>query len=406
MDYLECNLLWAADIHQTKLEDGSVWETLHWLDLHSRYELGQSTTARLTEEQVAYSFVQTAGRHGLPRLLKTDGDKLFYESSSGLPSLLSRTLASVGIHHLVIPRRQPWWNGVVERYIRTCRQEIGLPARGEPGQIQQAMEAERHFYNYERCHSSCHDQPPAALYQPSSRRLPDDFDLRQVPVTLQPTVVSRQVQGSGRVSLAGRSYPFSQRYAGQTIAITVEGWRATAQATDGWQRTWDLHSATQTPVAEPALSPSPKPLIRKVHCRGTITLNHCLYYVGVAWARQTLTLHPQGDSWLVTLPDGSTKSLPHKHFLPSPRRLSPCSRPAHPPTPPPQSTALLTRRVTKTGQISFHNRLYFVGIAHKGEHVHVAPSTDGLAVYNVDHAWITTCPWRSDDQPDKPVCPT
>jgi hypothetical protein len=35
MDYLECNLLWAADIHQTKLEDGSVWETVHWIDLHS-----------------------------------------------------------------------------------------------------------------------------------------------------------------------------------------------------------------------------------------------------------------------------------------------------------------------------------------------------------------------------------
>jgi transposase InsO family protein len=406
IDYLECNLLWAGDIHQTKLEDGSVWETLHWLDLHSRYELGQSTAARLTEEQVAYSFLQTAGQHGLPRLLKTDGDKLFYESSSGLPSLLSRTLESVGIHHLVMPKRQPWWNGVVERYIRTCRQEVELPARGAPDPMHQAMEAERHFYNYERCHSSCHDQPPATLYQPSPRRLPHDFDLRQVPVTLQPTVVTRQVQASGRVSLAGRSYPFSQRYSGQTIAVTVDGWQATAQAADGWQRTWDLHSASQLPVAEPALSPLPKPLTRRVHCRGTITVNHCLYYVGVAWARQTLTLQPQEGSWLVTLPDGTTKSLPHKHFLPLPRRPSTSSRPATPPAPPPQSTAFLSRRVTQTGQIRFHHQLYYVGIAHKGEQVDVASSTEGLAVYNADHAWITTCPWKSGPNPDEPLCPT
>jgi Homeodomain-like domain/Integrase core domain len=406
IDYLECNLLWAADIHQTKLEDGVVWETLHWLDLHSRYELGQSTAARLTEEQVAHSFLQTAGQHGLPRLVKTDRDKLFYEASSGLPSLLSRVLASVGTHHLVIPKRQPWWNGVVERYIRTCRQEVELPARGALDQIQQAMEAERHFYNDERCHSRCHDQPPATLYQPSSRRLPQDFDLRQVPVTLQPTVVTRQVQAGGRVSLAGRTYPFSHRYIGQTIAVTVEGWQATAQAADGWQRTWDLHSATQPLAAEPSSSPSPKPVTRRVHRKGYVTINRCLYYVGVAWARQTLTFQPQGGSWLVTLPDGTTKTLPHKYLLPCPRRMSTSSRPTDPPALPPQSTAFLTRRVTKTGQITFHHHLYYVGIAHKGEQVHVASSAEGLAVYNADHAWITTCPWKSDPRPDKPLCPT
>jgi hypothetical protein len=27
-------------------------------------------------------------------------------------------------------------------------------------------------------------------------------------------------------------------------------------------------------------------------------------------------------------------------------------------------------------------------------------------VYNMDHAWITTCPWKQTHQPDKPLCPT
>jgi hypothetical protein len=95
------------------------------------------------------------------------------------------------------------------------------------------MEAVRCFYNQERCHSRCHDQPPAIVYQPSPRRLPPDFDLHQVPITWQPMVVTRQVQGSGQVSLAGSSYPFSQRYAGQTLTVTVNGWQAPPLAASG-----------------------------------------------------------------------------------------------------------------------------------------------------------------------------
>ena len=36
IDYLACNLIWAADIQETHLADGSTWQTLHWIDLHSR----------------------------------------------------------------------------------------------------------------------------------------------------------------------------------------------------------------------------------------------------------------------------------------------------------------------------------------------------------------------------------
>jgi transposase InsO family protein len=407
IDYLECNLLWAADIHQTKLEDGSVWETLHWLDLHSRYELGQVTAPRLTEEVVVQSFLGVAKEHGLPRLVKTDGDKLFYDATSGLPSQFSRVLAALGIHHLVMPKKQPWWNGVVERYIRTWRQEVHLPNHGNGQQMNQASDSVRHFYNHERCHSRCRDQPPATLYQASSRRLPADFDRNQVPITLQPTVVTRRVQASGRISLAGQSYPFSRRYAGQSVTVTVEGWMATAQSPDGWHRTFDLHPNTEQ--LPPATLPpsSPKPLSRKVNRRGCISLNRCLYYVGLAWMGQTLVLETtQGESWLVTLPDGSTKTLPKKHLLPLPRPSATPLRPETPPSPQAKPATLHSRRVTKTGQISFYHRLYYVGIARRGQNVYVAPTPDGLAVYDTDHAWITTCLWKGHLRPDKPLCPT
>jgi len=406
IDYLACNLIWGADTHQTRLADDSVWETLHWLDLHSRYELGQMTVPRLTEELVVQSFLAVAGQYGLPQLVKTDGDKLFYEAASGLPSLLDRVLAAVGVVHLVMPKKQPWWNGVVERYIRTCRQEGDLPEQGEVEQVNRQMENARLFYNQERCHSRCNDQPPATRYQPSERRMPTDFVLSQVPITLQPTVVTRQVQAGGRVYLAGHSYPFSRRYAGQAITVTVDGWIATAQAQDGWQRTWDLHPGSETPPAPPPPPQSPKPLTRRVTRRGCICLNRHIYYLGVAWAGLTLTLQPQGDTWLVTFPDGSTKSIPDPQFLSPLARSSSPPRPQAPPHQPPEPVTFQTRRVTERGQISFHNRLYFVGIAHCGERVLVMPVSEGLAVYNIDHAWITTCPWKGDQKADKPPCPT
>lgn len=403
IDYLECNLLWGADIHQTRLSDGTRWETLHWLDLHSRYELGQLTVARLTEELVVQSFLTVADCHGLPRLLKTDRDKLFYDPG-GLPSPLGQVLAFLGVEHLLLPKKQPWWNGVVERYIRTCRVEGHLPDQGEAAQVEQAMEAGRLFYNEERCHSRCADQPPATCYQPSLRRLPEDFDRQQVPLTLQPIVVTRQVQKGGCVSVAGHNYRFSQRYAGQSVTVTVVGWEATAQATDGWQRTWDLQAHRSAPATIPLPPVAPKPLTRKVNRHGSISLNQHLFYVGIAWSGQTLVLEPRGATWEISLPDGSTKILPDPQLLPppTPRPVRAGSRPPTTPTP-----AMETRRrVTKRGQIAFHNRLYYVGITHGGESVTVIPLAEGLAVYNADHAWLRTCPWKSEDQLDKPLCPT
>jgi len=144
------------------------------------------------------------------------------------------------------------------------------------------MENSRLFYNQERCHSRCKDQPPATYYQPSTRRIPADFELSQVPITLQPTLVTRQVQTNGAISLAGHTYPFSRRYASQTISVTVEGWMATAQAQDGWQRTWDLRPGSETPPASPPPSQPPKSLTRRVTRRGTISLNRHIY--STTWA--------------------------------------------------------------------------------------------------------------------------
>jgi hypothetical protein len=77
IDYLACNVIWASDIHETQLADGSVWYTLHWLDLYSRFELGEFTVQRFTEELVVQSFLEVAQQYGLPQIVKADHDKLW-----------------------------------------------------------------------------------------------------------------------------------------------------------------------------------------------------------------------------------------------------------------------------------------------------------------------------------------
>jgi hypothetical protein len=405
IDYLTCNLLWAADIHETHLADGSVWYTLHWLDLYSRFELGQLTTQHVTEELVVHSFLDVAQQHGLPQIVKTDHDKLWYDGVSGLPSHLTRVLSALGVYHLLVGPKQPWWNGVVERYVRTCRQEVVLPPAEDGAAVPQAIETARHFYNEQRCHSQCQDQPPVTVYQPSVRRIPADFDPAQAPFTQEPLVLSRQVQAGGRISLAGRTFPFSQHYAHQTITVTVTSWSAVGQAADGWQRTWDLHDQAVQPALPPLPPAAPQPLTRKVDRHGCVMLKYYRYYIGIAWAGQTLTIQRTRDTWSVSLPDGTQKTLPCKHLYPQPRAEVKLVRPDAPTAPLAAETNLLTRRANQNGQIAFHNRLYFVGIAHKGQTLAVVPTAAGLEVYNTQQAWITTCPWREPHQPDKPPCP-
>jgi hypothetical protein len=307
----------------------------------------------------------------------------------------------LGIYHLLVGPKQPWWNGVVERYVRTCREETLLPE--DAADLPQVMADGRDFYNQERCHSRCQDRPPVTAYQPSTRRLPADFDLAQVPLTLVPTVVTRQVQADGRISLAGRTLRFQRCYAGQSIAVTVTGWSAVAQAADGWQRTYDLQPAAEQPPTAPPPAMPPQPLTRIVNRRGNITLNSYLYYVGIAWIGQRLGVERVGDCWQVGLPDGSTKSLPCKHLFPQAERTA---HPAKLPPPQPRPfTPFQTRRVTQLGQIAFHKRFYYVGRAHKGQTVGVAATPEGLAIYTPDAAWIRTCPWKEVPAVE-PLCPT
>jgi hypothetical protein len=70
---------------------------------------------------------------------------------------------------------------------------------------------------------------------------------------------------------------------------------------------------------------------------------------------------------MVSLPDGMQKTLPGKHLYPQSKTESEPVRPNAPTASLAGQTSLLTRRVNQNSQVAFHNRLCFVGIAHKGQ---------------------------------------
>jgi len=100
----------------------------------------------MTEELVLDSFLTVAQQYELPQIVKTDHDKLWYDGISGLPSHLTRVLSALGVYHLLVGPKQPWWNGVVERYVRNVSPGSRLAVTRR-----------------KRCRAPCHGNCPPVL---------------------------------------------------------------------------------------------------------------------------------------------------------------------------------------------------------------------------------------------------
>jgi len=66
---------------------------------------------------------------------------------------------------------------------------------------------------------------------------------------------------------------------------------------------------------------------------GCVMLKHYRYYIGIAWAGQSPTIERHTDTWAITLPDGTQKTVPCKHLYPQPEAEVKRVPPAAPTTP-------------------------------------------------------------------------
>jgi hypothetical protein len=163
-------------------------------------------------------------RWGLPGELRIDNG-MPWGSQGDLPTDLACWLAGLGVGVRPNPPRQPQKNGVIERY-----QEVGQ-SWGEPETCASAAELQRRLNRLDRWQRELYptaDGRPRVVVYPglkhSGRRYDPGreaarWDLRQAWAFVGSSLVRRQVDAQGKVSLYNRSYSVGVLWRGRTIWV-------------------------------------------------------------------------------------------------------------------------------------------------------------------------------------------
>lgn len=167
------NHVWAAD-HKgwVPTSYGTRLEPLTVSDSFSRYLVGLSAATGTGRREAQALFAKAFEDHGLPDVIRTDNGSPFAAASvSGLTRLSAQWLR-LGIRHERIAPGKPQQNGRHERFHLTLKEAMTPPGKSQAEQ-QDRFDRFRKDYNEERPHEALGQRPPADLYRPSPRPMPD-----------------------------------------------------------------------------------------------------------------------------------------------------------------------------------------------------------------------------------------
>ncbi len=183
---------WAATPYGARLEPLTV------TDGFSRYLVSLSATQTTSAHEAHPLFRQAFEAHGLPEVILTDNGSPFASASvTGLTSL-SAHWTRLGIHHHRIAPGKPQQNGRHERFHLTLKEAMLQPEDSRAAQ-QDRFDRFRRDYNEERPHEAIAQKPPASLYRPSPRLMPQTIPEPEYP---EGTVV-RRVRSNGEIKWKG-----------------------------------------------------------------------------------------------------------------------------------------------------------------------------------------------------------
>jgi transposase InsO family protein len=205
--------LWQMDVMgRVFLVGGLEVKVVTGIDDHSRFIVCARVVLRATARPVCQALAGALAAHGVPGQILTDNGKVFtgrFGRGPG-PVMFDRICADNGIRHLLTAPYSPTTTGKVERLHKTMRAEV-------------------EEYNTARPHQSCGGRPPAERFALADRSLTAD-DSRAAPAPAageasarRPAGVSRWVNASGKISLAGFSYAVGATYAGEPVEVVVAG---------------------------------------------------------------------------------------------------------------------------------------------------------------------------------------
>jgi transposase InsO family protein len=168
------NELWQTDITAWQLASGEVVEILNYLDDHSRLFLGSDAYGRVKAADVVASFHKAAQLHGLPESVLSDNGAVFTGSCRGGKVLLEYELQRLGIEFKNSRPYHPQTLGKVERLHQTLKRYLAKqPPTRTLRELQDQLDAFRHYYNHIRPHRAIGRRTPLQAYSERSKARPE-----------------------------------------------------------------------------------------------------------------------------------------------------------------------------------------------------------------------------------------
>ncbi|MBU1881219.1 DDE-type integrase/transposase/recombinase [bacterium] len=159
------NELWQTDLTEVVLPDWGKHTLGSVVDDFSRFSIVfrrlRNSKGDAVQELIAEAITET-GMLDVPRqervqLLSDNGACYIWGP-------FNTYLKSLGIRHIFSMRNHPQTNGKVERLNRTAKEKLLLIVHASPEAFDRALEAFRHWYNYEHYHEGIGNLHPADVY--------------------------------------------------------------------------------------------------------------------------------------------------------------------------------------------------------------------------------------------------
>jgi transposase InsO family protein len=186
------NRVWSGDFKgEFKTGDGWYCYPLTVVDSCSRYLLGCRGLESTAHDLAQPVFRRLFAEFGLPDAMRTDNGTPFATTAIGRLSRLAVWWLKLGIRPELIEPAHPEQNGSHERMHRELKAETTRPPAATLRGQQRRFEAFRREFNEERPHESLGGVPPARVYRPSPRPLPQRTPMIEYPGHFEVRRVSR-----------------------------------------------------------------------------------------------------------------------------------------------------------------------------------------------------------------------
>ena len=152
---------------------------------------------------------------GLPSAMRSDNGSPFGSIGAGGLSSLSAWWLKLGIEPRYIPPSSPQDNGRHERMHRTLKAETSKPAATTAAEQQRRFDCFRQHYNEVRPHEALDQEPPAKLWQPPRKKMPERLDDPWYDAHHE----VRRVKPSGVIKWCGELVFISEALVGELVGI-------------------------------------------------------------------------------------------------------------------------------------------------------------------------------------------